>query len=312
MSLETLLSKYSTMIATENFTRSSEKETGIKGDLPFQIRQLEKISNEEDSFLQRTQSNDHFEIIWITRGSGVHYIDLQECPVKDNRLFFVRPGQVHFLKMDGAFTGYVISFSDSFVSIEDPETNSTYHTNLFNMFSSAKAIPIDNDSLPDMINIAEKMSIEFESHNLFRAEIIRRYFKILLIYITRQLEGSFNTERQTRNVEMVTQFMTLLEKNYKKQKMVSDYASMLCVTPNYLNEIIKKTTGHSAGHQIRQRIALEAKRQARYSGNCMKEVAYFLGFADMAHFSKFFKKATGVNFSEFKRDNFIISTIASI
>jgi AraC family transcriptional activator of pobA len=300
------------MRATENFTRFSEKEKNIKSDLPFQIRLLEKISDEEDCFLQNTQSNEHFEIIWITSGTGVHYIDMQECPVEDNDLFFVRPGQVHFLKMDAEFKGYVISFSESFLSIEDPETNSTYHTNLFNMFSSAKAIAIDFEGLPDMKNIAEKMTVEFESHNLFRAEILRRYFKILLIYITRQLEGSFNTERQTRNVEIVTRFMALLEKNYKTQKMVSDYASMLCVTPNYLNEIIKKTTGHSAGHQIRQRIALEAKRQARYSGNCMKEVAYFLGFVDMAHFSKFFKKATGVNFSEFKRDNFIISTMASV
>lgn len=53
-----------------------------------------------------------------------------------------------------------------------------------------------------MRNIAEKMTVEFVSHNLFRSEILRRYFKILLIYITRQLEGSFNTERQTRNVEI--------------------------------------------------------------------------------------------------------------
>jgi AraC family transcriptional activator of pobA len=36
--------------------------------------------------------------------------------------------------------------------------------------------------------------------------------------------------------------------------MVSGYAGMLLVTPNYLNEIIKKTTGYSAGYHIRQRV----------------------------------------------------------
>jgi YesN/AraC family two-component response regulator len=87
--------------------------------------------------------------------------------------------------------------------------------------------------------------------------------------------------------------------------MVSDYAGRLSVTPNYLNEIIKKTTGFSAGHHIRQRIVLEAKRQATYSGRCMKEIAYFLGFCDMAHFSKLFKNTTGMNFSYFKKENFV-------
>ena len=190
MLLEILSSNYLKMRASENFTRFSEKDKSIQGDSPFQIRTLEKMSNEDDTFLQKTQRNENFEIIWITSGAGVHYIDLQECAVEDNDLFFVRPGQLHYLKMDSEFKGYVISFTESFVTIEDPETNSTYHTNLFNMFASANAIAIDSDTLPDMKNIAEKMTVEFESHNLFRAEILRRYFKILLIYITRQLEGS--------------------------------------------------------------------------------------------------------------------------
>ena len=59
---------------------------------------------------------------------------------------------------------------------------------------------------------------------------------------------------------------------------------------NYLNEIIKKTTGYSAGYHIRQRVVLEAKRKAAYSDSCMKEIAYHLGFCDIAHFSKFFKE----------------------
>jgi len=65
--------------------------------------------------------------------------------------------------------------------------------------------------------------------------------------------------------------------------------------------IVKKHTQHSAGYHIRQRIVLEAKRLAIYSDVCMKEIAYLLGFSDTAHFSKFFKKSTGINFSEFKR-----------
>lgn len=300
------------MKSTENFAAPGAQKTSIYSNLPFEIHSLKELQENDDCTFINPHNNKAFEIIWLIKGTGTHYIDLQESAVKNNNLLFIKPGQVHCLHLNDTAEGYIISFAESFLSIDDQESNSTYHTSLFNMFSSSEAISIDKDALSDMKNILEKMIIEFNCENLLRGEIIRRYFKILLIYITRQVEGGIEFTRHTRNIEMVQQFMGLLEKNYREQKMVSDYACMLSVTPNYLNEIIKKKTGFSAGHHIRQRIALEAKRQATYSGQCMKEIAYFLGFCDMAHFSKFFKNTTGMNFSEFKKENRLIATSALV
>jgi AraC-like DNA-binding protein len=100
--------------------------------------------------------------------------------------------------------------------------------------------------------------------------------------------------------------MELLDKNFKEKKMVAEYAAELLVTPNYLNRIVKKNTGFSAGHQIRQRVVLEAKRMGRYSDAGMKEIAYNLGFLDTAHFSRFFKTFGGINFTEFKRGTLVV------
>ncbi|MCW3111245.1 MAG: helix-turn-helix protein, partial [Segetibacter sp.] len=67
-------------------------------------------------------------------------------------------------------------------------------------------------------------------------------------------------------------------------------------------EIVKKTSGTPASDHIKHRIVLEAKRHAAYSDVSMKEIAYSLGFDDVAHFSKYFKNATGINFTDFKKD----------
>ena len=72
----------------------------------------------------------------------------------------------------------------------------------------------------------------------------------------------------------------------------------------YLNNIIKQATGNCAGFHIRQRIAGEAIRQAKLTGASMKEVASALGFDDNAHFSKFFKKTAGKNFSDIRKYDF--------
>ncbi|MEO7044338.1 MAG: helix-turn-helix domain-containing protein [Ferruginibacter sp.] len=300
------------MKATENFIPGNTKQTENKNELSFEINSLQWLYENNSDYFNRPISNNNFEIIWMVKGKGVHYVDMQSRCIENNHIFFIKPGQVQQFHLTDKPEGYFLSFSESFLSIENQESNSTYHTSLFNMFASSRDISIDTDALPDMKNIVEKMIIEFNSTNLFRTEILRRYFKILLIYITRQVEENIEFTSPSRNMEIVQQFMGSLEKNYKKQKMVSDYASMLSVTPNYLNEIIKKTTGFSAGHHIRQRIALEAKRQATYSGQCMKEIAYFLGFYDMAHFSKFFKNTTGMNFSDFKKEKRLLASSVSL
>ena len=101
--------------------------------------------------------------------------------------------------------------------------------------------------------------------------------------------------------ELVNRFMEHLNKHFATKKLVSDYADDLCISPNYLNTVIKKVTGFSASHHIQQCIIREAKCRALYSGAMMKEIAYDLGFSDLAHFSKFFKNYSGSNFSSFMK-----------
>ncbi|WP_372490169.1 helix-turn-helix domain-containing protein [Chitinophaga sedimenti] len=44
----------------------------------------------------------------------------------------------------------------------------------------------------------------------------------------------------------------------------------------------------------------EAKRQLLSSNGSMKEIAFYLGFDNIAHFSKYFKTKTGINFTSFR------------
>jgi len=148
----------------------------------------------------------------------------------------------------------------------------------------------------EMQEIIEKMVKEYDNFFLLRAEILKGFLKIFLIYLTRQFGRPAMYQQRTKNTALTDKFLGLLEKNYTTCKMVSDYAEELFVSSNYLNEIVKKVTGFPASYHIRQRIVLEAKRQAIYVNASMKEIAYHLGFDDIAHFSKFFKKRFGHEF----------------
>jgi YesN/AraC family two-component response regulator len=97
------------------------------------------------------------------------------------------------------------------------------------------------------------------------------------------------------------QFAQSLDKQFRTKRAVCDYAAELSVTANYLNEAVRTVSGRPASYHIQQRVVQEAKRLALYTDSNMKMVAHSLGFLDSAHFSKFFRKVAGVNFSEFKK-----------
>jgi AraC-like DNA-binding protein/mannose-6-phosphate isomerase-like protein (cupin superfamily) len=277
--------------------------------LPFQIHTFRNMRDVLTAHNGTPHKHNHIEIVWITKGAGTLLLDLQKFPLTGNSIFCISPGQLHQLKEDGQLEGYVLSFTETFLHMGEQEFDLMYNSGLFQAFSRSAGITVSSDIAGEMLEVAGKMLKECDNTYLFKTEMLRRYLKIFLIYVTRQFKGPLQTVIQTRNMEVVEKFKSLVETHFRTHRKVADYASLLAVTPNYLNEIIKKITAYPASYHIRQRIVLEAKRRVAYSDECMKEVAWHLGFSDIAHFSKFFKNATGMTFSDFKKECLVIANV---
>ncbi|HEX6430232.1 MAG TPA: helix-turn-helix transcriptional regulator [Niastella sp.] len=272
-------------------------------NVPFEIHTMEWIA--QNRFQQNNMPHRHnyFVIIWVKKGAGTHLIDLEKYELEDNTIYCITPGQVHQLNTTGAVDGYVISFMAEFLGVAEENYDLLFNTGLFYAFSNSPVIKVNEEMSIEMEEAVTKMLKEYNNFFILRAEILRGFLKIFLIYLTRQFERPKESEAQSKSIDLVKQFYALVEKNYITKKMVTDYADELAVTPNHLNEVVKKITGSPASHHIQQRIILEAKRQAVYSRVTMKEIAYHLGFDDTAHFSKFFKNASGESFSDFRNRN---------
>lgn len=277
------------------------------GSLPFKVQTIKDFMEAQDDVNEGTHSHNHYEMIWLIKGQGVLDVDMQERTIDSNTIFCLKPNQPHQFRTHPEMEGFVFSFTDSFFSMDEYDFHLASQVRLSQLFAAGRTIRVAPDMEDDMKEIVLKMIKESVSDYSYGSELLKRYFKIFQIYLTRRVgdEKLQSTER-SREAELIQCFMELLDKNFKEKKMVFEYAAELSVTPNYLNGIIKKNTGFSAGHHIRQRVVLEAKRLGWYSDAGMKEIAYSLGFEDSSHFSKFFKAVAGMNFSEFKRGAVII------
>ncbi|HEY4107617.1 helix-turn-helix transcriptional regulator [Puia sp.] len=281
---------------------ASETESNQK-EITLDIQSLQWLRENKNEDHLMPHRHEHIEIIWIKNGNGCLDIDLKKYRMGSNMLYCIVPGQLHQVELDETAEGYLISLPEHLMNGGNDDFELLYRSGLFHLLMRSPGMNMEPEVACEVDGIIRRLHKELYGGYLLRKEIIRRYTSIFLIYLARQFDGALQVSVQTKNVRLVKNFISLVEKKYMCCKLVKEYASELAVTPNYLNEIVKRISGYSAGYHIRQRVVLEARRKAAYSDVSMKEIAYHLGFDDIAHFSKFFKTVYGKNFTDFKKES---------
>ncbi|GGH76924.1 AraC-like DNA-binding protein [Filimonas zeae] len=276
---------------------------GFKTDTqpPFYIQSFTADSENGPAPFDTFTRLSRYEIIWFTEGTGTLTVDIDNHSIHDNMIFCLVPGQIRNCQITEPVQGFYISFSEDFLYQTDIYKRGISTLHPYSAVTSASFITVDAAMQQEIEFVVNKMKKEFENYNLLRSEILSGLLYILSTYISRKLEKRADDTISSKDAGLVQQFMQMLRNQYTTMKQVSDYAAELYVSPNYLNRAVKKITGFTASAQIQRHIVMEAKKQAIHTTGSMKEIAYTLGFTDIAHFSKFFKNNSGMSFTNYRK-----------
>jgi len=145
---------------------------------------------------------------------------------------------------------------------------------------------------------------EYLENDSLKEEMLRLHLKRFIIVCTRIAREKFSIEPGNETTfYLFRQFFTLVDRHYKEKKMVKEYADILNRSPKTLTNLFALYNLPSPLHIIHERILAEAKRLLLYSNKNAKEITNILGFDDMASFSRFFKRASGMSITEFRNEN---------
>lgn len=103
----------------------------------------------------------------------------------------------------------------------------------------------------------------------------------------------------TRKEEITKEFLSLVFKYYSKERSVSYYADLMCITPKYLNTVVREVKGISASQIIANAVIMEAKSRLKSSTDTVQQIAISLNFPNQSFFTKYFKRNTGMTPSEY-------------
>jgi AraC-like DNA-binding protein len=275
-------------------------------EAPFVYRTMTEI---EANRLQQTDADlphrhDYYTVIAVENAEGSHQIDFQTYPLSPFTVFFISPEQIHQLQVVGDQPqGQVLLFTVDFLQNYAVSLEHLTEMELFFNCDESKPLQLSELEWPRVQFFLQQIAQEYQSPKNNTLDALGAWLKLFLLECKRLKSAHHlkNAARTTRQAEIVRAFKNEVETHFRAWRQVADFARSQNLTSNYLNEIIKSETGTSAKDFIQNRLLLEAKRLARYSDLSVKEVAYELGYEDVAHFSKFFKKNQGVAFSDFRR-----------
>ena len=134
--------------------------------------------------------------------------------------------------------------------------------------------------------------------------IIVGFINLLLRYAQRFYDRQFES-RTVLNNGILARFEQLLKVYYEEDRQlelglptVQYCAEQLNMSPSYLSDVIKRSTGETAAIYLRKHMVQLAKNRL-VSGMNSSEVAYSLGYEYPQHFSRTFKKITGESPTEY-------------
>lgn len=159
---------------------------------------------------------------------------------------------------------------------------------------------IDAKQYKTIEQVFEKMHEEITSDYAYKYDLLRNYVIELIHYGQKLTPITSEDNTLNASARISTLFIELLERQFPIEvpsqgiqlKTATDFADRLGVHVNHLNKVLKEITGKTTTEIIGSRITQEAKILLKQTTWNVSEIAFSLGFEEVAHFSNFFKKST--------------------
>lgn len=242
----------------------------------------------------------YYKISLIRGKNRAEYAD-KVIDIQTNALLFATPRvPYHWVPLDDNQAGNFCVFTDDFLV----KNKSGVALDELPIFRPG-AIPIfeiSNEVADDIQLVFNKMHNEIAGDYEYKYDLLRNYVVELIHYGQKLQPAPVLASSHNASARIVSLFVELLERQFPiespSQKLslrsAASYAERLAIHVNHLNKVLKDATGKTTTEIISSRIAQEAKILLKQTDWNISEIAFSLGFEEVAHFSNFFKKQTSM------------------
>lgn len=285
------------------------------GSIGLSLEQNEEVTildldglHGEDPIQSPSFRTNYYSFLLIKDGSGSYKIDEHEFELFPLSFYFTTPGHLKSFNIQKPWTGYMITFTESFF-------HKYYHGEMTHDFPFLvnETIPVmllNQDKFDELTELVTTLKRNYDQFSQYKYQIVTGLLSAFL-FKTKELllTHRISIEGNTRSIQIFNEFRQLVDQNMRELmsgevgniKLVKEYASMLNIHPNHLSNTIKQESGKSANEWIKERTVSEIKGLLGNSQMTISEITHLFGFSSQTHFSRYFKASSGQTPSQYRK-----------
>ena len=277
-------------------------DDAASGEQTFDFIHIETIASRAPSHQWSIRAHRHrdlFQILLIERGGGEMTFETTVLPFVAPAAVLLAPAAAHGFRFHPDVTdGWVVSFT---ADAAQPLGERGALARLKEL-AADPILPLaaaDGERLSAMCaQMHEESAVGREGFRL----AVRGLLALVAVEIARLAANRARSAVPAHQPADATvdALRRLIEEHFRRQRLIGFYAEKLAMTPDRLNDHVKRALGVTAGHLIRQRVLTEAKHELVFTTQPIQDISDALVFFDQSHFARFFRKHTGMTPQEFR------------
>ncbi|MCQ2506384.1 MAG: AraC family transcriptional regulator [Lachnospiraceae bacterium] len=250
--------------------------------------------------------DDFTEMSFILSGHGKYVVNGITYPVEQGDIIVCNAGEYHRnIIVDNDYTTeFIVGFSDYAFP--------TMPKNTIILPLGRSILKLKPSTKRELNKICYDMISESESDNVGKFAMMRCYLMNFLMTILREMVVMPEKETTSLQFEsyrksyVVNQIISFLHNNYDKKISLDQIAHNMYLSPVYISKLFKEETGESPiNHLIKIRIGKACELLENMDSGNVRMIAEAVGYEDVYHFSKLFKKYMGVSPQTYRRNSFL-------
>jgi len=237
--------------------------------------------------------HDCFELVFVTRGSGVCRINEVPYPVLRGDLYVLNPQDVHAYEMAPSCTFYNILFTRDLIP-DEPVLRKLFEQ--WESRSIRKFYQFENEDTDEVDGIFTRITRELKNRRPGQTIMIKSLFASFLVKLLRiETETDDVSVQPNRHPEKASIVLEHIRRNIDKVITISELSRLAGMSTSAFSTAFRQWTGSSVANyhaSLRIRHARELLEERKLP---IGEIALRLGFYDNCHFSRVFRKATGLS-----------------
>ena len=273
---------------------------------PFEIQEIELRE-----WKQRPVKNNFFELVLIQEGEGIQCINYNEYHYIKGSIFLLPPLKCHSFTIEKPSKFVFLKFSDSFfkntkgMSIDRNEwfKEASYILSNYNQLpGDIIKNDLDKQHIESLVSMILQESRDYGQESV---NLITSLMTSILEMLSRNIKKTNYFEGPQHNADdRISKMLTYINENIDKPELlkVENLADVFVMSTTYVSEYFKKQVNMPLREYIIKAKLKLVEIRLLNSDFTLTEIAQELGFTDVSHLSKTFKKYVGTSIREFKNN----------